>query len=237
MASDYEPASRRPISDVFRKTAHLSVRLCVYCGNHPDAVSYASVVASAGAAVCFWQAGSYPWLLLVAPLVCYVRLWLNMLDGMVALASGKASRRGEILNDLPDRVSDVLIFVGVSHSGLCNPFAAYWAAILALLTAYVGILGQAVGVQREYSGVMSKPWRMVMLHAGAWTTFGILWFRGEPFHWGPLTVLDLTCFVVILGCLQTVAIRLRRILVALSAKPPREAPPKPAPQPLRADHD
>ena len=43
----------------------------------------------------------------------------------------KASRRGEILNDLPDRVSDIVIFVGVAHSGLMNPFIGYWAAILA----------------------------------------------------------------------------------------------------------
>ena len=32
-----------------------------------------------------------------------------MLDGMVALASDKASWRGEILNDFPDRISDVVI--------------------------------------------------------------------------------------------------------------------------------
>ena len=118
--------------------------------------------------LCFWQAGQHAWLLIIAPLFCYVRLWCNMLDGMVALASGKASWRGEILNDLPDRVSDVVIFVGVAHSGLMHPLLGYWAAIFALLTAYVGMFGQAVGVQREFSGMMSKPWRMVALHVGAW---------------------------------------------------------------------
>ena len=51
---------------------------------------------------------------------------------MVALSSGKASPRGEILNDLPDRASDVLIFAGVAHSGLCHVTSGYWAAILAL---------------------------------------------------------------------------------------------------------
>jgi len=115
------------------------------------------VLAAATAAFCFWQSGNRPAFLLVAPLFCYLRLWFNMLDGMVALASGKASWRGEILNDLPDRVSDVIIFAGVAHSGWLNPFFGYWAAIFALLTAYVGLFGQAVGVQREFSGVMSKP--------------------------------------------------------------------------------
>lgn len=141
-----------------------------------------------------------------------------MLDGMVALASGKASWRGEILNDLPDRISDVLIFAGVAHSGWASPIVGYWGAIFALLTAYVGMLGQAVGVQREFSGMMSKPWRMVTLHAGAWATLGWLWRNDGTVGFGRLTILDWACLIVVAGCLQTMAIRLKRILAALRAK-------------------
>ena len=155
----------------------------------------------------------HPWLLFVAPLFCYLRLWFNMLDGMVALAAGKASWRGEILNDLPDRISDVLIFAAVAHSGWMNPFVGYWAAIFALLTAYVGMFGQAVGVQREFSGVMSKPWRMVTLSIGAWVTFACVPF---PIH--RFSILDVTCGAIIAGCIQTMALRLKRIMAALRAK-------------------
>ena len=122
-----------------------------------------------------------PALLILGALFCYLRLWLNMLDGMVALASGKASLRGELLNDLPDRFSDVVIFVGVAHSGLCHPLSGYWVAIFALWVAYVGMFGQALGVQREFSGLMGKPWRMVALHVGAWITLGLLWWNDEQF--------------------------------------------------------
>jgi phosphatidylglycerophosphate synthase len=151
----YEPISRRPIADAFRLTAQTATRFCVNWNIHPDTISYLSLVAALGAALCFWKSGACYWLLLVAPLLCYLRLWFNMLDGMVALAAGKASWRGEILNDLPDRISDVVIFAGVAHSGLMNPILAYWAAIFAVLTAYVGVFGQAVGVRREFSGIMS----------------------------------------------------------------------------------
>jgi phosphatidylglycerophosphate synthase len=206
---------------MFRRTAGGAVALCVRFDIHPDVVSYLSIVASAAAAVCFWQAGSHWWLLWVAPVLCYIRLWLNMLDGMVALASGKASPRGEILNELPDRVSDVLIFVGLAHSGLNSPLSGYWSAILALLTAYVGVLGQAAGAQREFGGLMAKPWRMVVLHAGAWLT--ALWPAAGAPHPGDLTLLDWACVVVILGCLQTIVVRLRRIFAALAAKAGRTA--------------
>lgn len=170
------------------------------------------MVAAAAAAVSFWRSGSHLWLLLLAPVFCYLRLWCNMLDGMVALAAGKASWRGEILNDLPDRVSDVLIFAGVAHSNLCSPLIGYWAAIMALLTAYVGMFGQAVGVQREFSGIMAKPWRMVTLHLGAWLAF--VW--GD--RYAGLTVLDWTCLVVIVGCVETIAVRLASIFRALRAR-------------------
>jgi phosphatidylglycerophosphate synthase len=215
---EYRPTSRRPIGDAFRKTAHKAVRICVRCHIHPDAISYLSLVAAALAAFCFWQAGNHPWWLLPGPLFCYARLWCNMLDGMVAMASGKASPRGEILNDFPDRISDVLIFAGVAHSGLNASTSGYWAAIFAVLTAYIGLFGQAVGVQREFSGLMSKPWRMVTLHIGAWLTLGlILWGNGK-IRFGGLTVLDWTCLAVIVGCAQTITVRLQRIMRALAEK-------------------
>ncbi len=212
--SAYQPAWRRPIAEVFRRTAHASVRWCVRRGAHPNLVSCSSIAASIGAAWCFWQAGAVPGLLIPAVALCYLRLWLNMLDGMVALASGKASRTGEIANELPDRVSDVLIFVGVAHSGLCHPLGGYWAAIFALLVAYVGTLGQAVGVQREFSGLMAKPWRIVALHAGAWLTLGLLWCGGN-IRYGGLTVLDWTHLLIVAGSVQTLALRLVRIVRAL----------------------
>jgi len=211
--SQYAPTSRRPIAAEFRRTANAATQFCVRHGIHPDTISYLSVVAAFAAAICFWKAGQIRWLLIIAPLFSYLRLWLNMLDGMVAVAAGKASRRGEILNDLPDRVSDVIIFVGVAHSGLMNPIFGYWAAIAAVLTAYVGLFGQALGVQREFGGIMSKPWRMVALHIGAWLA---LFLGGQSF--ASFTILDWTCLVVIGGSIQTMVVRLKRITAALQDK-------------------
>jgi phosphatidylglycerophosphate synthase len=185
---EYQPTSRRRIAQMFRRTADGAANLCVRLGIPPDAISYLSIVAALAAAVCFWKSGTNAWLLVIAPLFCYLRLWFNMLDGMVAIAAGKAGARGEIVNDLPDRISDVIIFVGVAHSELMNPFIGYWAAIFSLLTAYVGLFGQAIGTRREFS---------------------------ESHDLGRLTILDWTCLVVIAGCLETIIVRLKRIVTAL----------------------
>jgi phosphatidylglycerophosphate synthase len=136
-----------------------------------------------------------------------------MLDGMVALASGRASRRGEVVNELPDRISDILIFTAVAHGGfVAIPALAYWAALFAVMTAYVGMLGQAVGARREFAGVMAKPMRMIGLHAGAWATFAMLHFSGDggdAIVVAGFTPLDFACLIVILGCVQTCIVRLR----------------------------
>ena len=218
MTQIYKPSSRRPIADVFRATACGATRFSVRHGVHPDAISYMSILAALAAAICFWKSGEILWLLVIAPLFCYLRLWFNMLDGMVAVASGQASARGEILNDLPDRISDVIIFAGVAHSGLMNAIVGYWAAIFAVLTAYVGLLGQAVGSGREFGGIMSKPWRMAALHAGAWLTFACRSSAHSATGFAGLTVFDWTCLLVIAGCLQTMVVRLKRIMVALENK-------------------
>lgn len=214
MTTAYEPASRRPIAGMFRRTAHAAVRVAVRARIHPDVFSYASIAAAAIAGWLFWASRTHPRYIVLAVAFAMLRLWLNMFDGMVALAAGKASRKGEIVNDLPDRISDVLIFVGVAHSGWNNAFYAYWVAIAAVLVAYVGLFGQAVGVQREFSGVMAKPWRIVALSLGALATMFLV-LNDRPYWFGGFSVLDWTHFAILAGCVQTVIVRLSRIFRTL----------------------
>jgi hypothetical protein len=97
-------------------------------------------------------------------------------------------------------VSDIVIFVGVAHSGWVTPLLGYWAAILALMTAYVGTLGQAVTGRRRFEGVMSKQYRMVALAVGSGVTFVL----GRGMDW--------TCWVIIAGCVQTIGVRMIKMM-------------------------
>jgi phosphatidylglycerophosphate synthase len=141
-----------------------------------------------------------------------LRLWLNMLDGMVALAAGKASPRGELFNELPDRISDFVLFSGLAHSGFAIGGLAYWAGGAALFVAYVGTFGQALGVGRQFGGVMSKQWRMVALCVGCLFAFAVGDRTGS---WAGLAVFDWCLIAVLLGCVQTVWVRLGAIVRGL----------------------
>lgn len=216
-----DPANRRPIARVFRATAHRATRWCTRVGIQPNWISYASMAASSIAAVAFACSGTHLGMLLLGCAACVVRLWCNMLDGMVAIEGGTTSRQGEIVNELPDRISDVLIFVGVALNSTCSIHAGYASAIAALLVAYVGIIGQTVGTPRQFGGWMSKPWRMVVVMLAALLT-GIVGNEvlisvvGQDVSW-----LTLGCWVVVAGAVQTVVVRLRRIMQWLAENPDR----------------
>ena len=72
------------------------------------------------AGVAFYLAGSADGvlrvvLLVLAALFCQLRLLCNLLDGMVAIEAGKSAGDGPFWNEFPDRVSDILIVVGLGY--------------------------------------------------------------------------------------------------------------------------
>src|SRR5271168_5335887 len=94
---------------------------------------------------------------------CQLRLVANLLDGMVAIASGKASPVGELYNEIPDRVSDAVIFIGAGYAAGGDVVAGFLAACLAIMTAYIRAVGKAAGVTNLYLGPMAKQHRMLVV--------------------------------------------------------------------------
>lgn len=147
----------------------------------PNQISLLSVVSALIAAlVLFLYHEPNKWLLAV--LFIQFRLFCNMLDGLVAIEGGKKSKLGDVYNDLPDRVSDILIIVAFGYSlntDSLNLFInnlAWLAAILAVFTAYVRNLFISLGTPADYSGPMAKPQRMALISAAClacyiWSSF------------------------------------------------------------------
>src|SRR4029453_10834989 len=90
-------------------------------------------------------------------------LTANMLDGRVALASGRASKTGELYNEVPDRVSDAAVFIGAGFAWGGNVALGYIATILAIFTAYVRAAGKIAGAHNEFCGPMAKQHRMLVV--------------------------------------------------------------------------
>jgi phosphatidylglycerophosphate synthase len=84
---------------------------------------------------------------------------------------GKATKSGEIFNDLPDRIADVLILVAAGYAAAYagadwrwRPVEVGWlAGVLAMGTAYVRVLGKSIGAGTYFIGPMAKQHRMATL--------------------------------------------------------------------------
>ena len=149
-----ELGDRRPIA---ARNLAVSAAAAAYLVRHrasPNGVSLAGMVAGLLAGLCFAatlflpQAAVPLWL--AGALLVQARLVANMLDGMVAIGRGVASPVGELYNDAPDRVSDTAILIG---AGVAAGDAALGmaAALAAMATAYVRVLGRSVGAPSDFS--------------------------------------------------------------------------------------
>ena len=101
----------------------------------------------------------------MAAVAIQLRLLCNLVDGMLAVEEGFSTKTGDIYNDLPDRISDVLILVGAGYSrgSRMRSTLGWLAAVLAVLTAYVRVLGGSLGVTQHFIGPMAKQHRMFAL--------------------------------------------------------------------------
>lgn len=166
--------ARRPIPTRGAAWAIGLARWLQQAGVCPNPISVLGVVIAALAALCLILAGQRAGdvraaLFVAAAILIPLRLLCNMLDGLLAVEGGLRTPSGELYNELPDRLADLLILAG---AGYANPGVAWsaelgWgAAAVALLTAYTRTLGAASGAAQHFTGPMAKPRRMHVMIAG-----------------------------------------------------------------------
>ena len=102
-----------------------------------------------GVAVSFLAAGAYSTSgysgELVGGALVLVAGWFDVVDGAVAKATGKTSRRGAFLDSTLDRVAEVALFGGVLAGGYSTPLLVLAALSLSLLGSYPRAMGDALG--------------------------------------------------------------------------------------------
>jgi phosphatidylglycerophosphate synthase len=212
--------ARRPLKTRQAVWANRLAQLLVQGHVSPNAISVASIFFAAGAGVALYfsskfAGGERALLLVLAVAGIQGRLLCNMLDGMVAIEGGRQTKSGEIFNDLPDRVADAVVFVSAGYAALTHPFGVelgYIAAILAVFSAYVRMLGGASGLKQNFIGPMAKQHRMAAL------TLACILSIFESRFVAAGTILWAALIVINLGCLVTIGRRTARIARGLEAR-------------------
>jgi phosphatidylglycerophosphate synthase len=156
--------ARRPLKSRQTAWAKNLSRLIANAGISPNMISFFSMVFAAlslVAAIAGGRTGA-----ILAAVFIQMRLVCNLMDGMVAVEFGKKSKTGDLWNDVPDRFADVLIILGAGYLSRNQPYAIELACangVLAVMTAYLRVLGASLKSPHYYIGPMAKPHRMAIL--------------------------------------------------------------------------
>lgn len=193
-------------------------------------VSIASLVFAAIAGWAFWRAGRYPmragdififmgdrarrwrtysaWWLVLGAAGIQLRLLCNMLGGLLAADGGPKTTAGELFKEIPDRIADAMILAGAGYAlGRVGwgPALGWSAAVLAVLTAYIRMLGGSLGFAQDFRGPMATQHRMFVLTMGALIAAMEIAIRGR------VTALWIAVVIIVAGTALTAALRIARI--------------------------
>jgi CDP-diacylglycerol--glycerol-3-phosphate 3-phosphatidyltransferase len=124
---------------------------------------------------------SNPLILIIVPIVLFVRMALNAIDGMLAREHDMKSSLGNFLNELGDVISDTALYLPFAYlTGILEPLMLT-VIFLAILSEMTGVMGVVIGASRRYDGPMGKSDRAFVfgvlaillacgVSAGMWTS-------------------------------------------------------------------
>ncbi|WP_117591459.1 CDP-alcohol phosphatidyltransferase family protein [Haloprofundus halophilus] len=132
-------------------------------GLTPDGVSVIAFGFAVAAGGAFWVASpdATVWYVLGAFFV-FVNGWLDLLDGALAREQGVASSGGDLLDHVLDRYADIAVLVGLA-AGIGRYGLGLAAVTGVLMTSYLGTQIQAVGLGRQYGGLLGRADRLALV--------------------------------------------------------------------------
>jgi archaetidylinositol phosphate synthase len=136
----------------------------------------AALIASAAAGFLFYSRMELWGIVAVA-----FNAFCDAMDGAVARAMKTQSLRGDFLDHAVDRYADIFIITGIFAGGLVPWQIGVFALTGVLMASYLGTQAQAVGVGRNYGGLLGRADRLVLI-----LVFGVIGL------FVPLTVYGLT---------------------------------------------
>jgi archaetidylinositol phosphate synthase len=134
---------------------------------NPNALTWISLIFAFIAGLFFYFSSSKleltNYYLLGAASFVFLNGLFDAIDGKVAKLANKASKRGDFLDHAIDRYADVFMVGGLALSSWCDVRIGLLAIVGMLLTSYMGTQAQAIGHKRDYSGLLGRADRLVLL--------------------------------------------------------------------------
>ena len=94
--------------------------------------------------------------LLSVPVVLFVRMALNAVDGMLAREHGMKTRLGALLNELGDVVSDAGLYLPLALVPGVSAIGVTLVVLLGIVSEMAGVVAIQIGADRRYDGPFGK---------------------------------------------------------------------------------
>jgi CDP-diacylglycerol--glycerol-3-phosphate 3-phosphatidyltransferase len=96
------------------------------------------------------------WPLLALPVVLFLRMAMNAIDGLMAKEHGQATPAGAVLNEISDVVADAALYLPFALIPGLNAPLAVLAVVAGIVAEMTGALGPMIGAKRNYAGPLGK---------------------------------------------------------------------------------
>ncbi len=150
-----------------------------------------------------------PRILLLLPVVLFVRMALNAIDGMLAREHNQKTSVGAILNELGDVFSDSALYLPLAYVPGFNASLIVLIVLFAVISEMVGVVAVQIGASRRYDGPMGKSDRAFVFGALA-----LLLGLGAPIAPAILYIL----WIVLALLITTILNRARSALAELGGR-------------------
>ncbi|MBE9562182.1 MAG: CDP-alcohol phosphatidyltransferase family protein, partial [Proteobacteria bacterium] len=119
--------------------------------------------------------------LLLLPIILFIRMALNAIDGMLAREHNMQTPLGAILNELGDVIADAGLYLPFAMLPGIMPILVVFVVLLAIISEMTGVIAVQIGASRRYDGPFGKSDRafgfgLIALLLGLEVLAGI-WFN------------------------------------------------------------
>jgi archaetidylinositol phosphate synthase len=101
--------------------------------------------------------------LIIGGILLLVSGFFDMVDGQVARVTGKTSKKGEYLDSMFDKISEVAIFLGILIGGYAEPYVILLAITLSLLVSYARAKSDLINIKLQGIGIGERAERLLVI--------------------------------------------------------------------------
>lgn len=126
------------------------------CGVTPNQITISALILSLVGGLLIATFPTEQWPLLIVPIILFIRMILNAIDGMIAREHHQQSAFGTFLNEIGDVLSDAFLYLPFVYIANINISLVLVVTILAIISEMTGCVAVQIGASRRYDGPMGK---------------------------------------------------------------------------------